>query len=122
MTMLMGAVILHQYELFADTQLIEQPLQKHLTIDDITIENIENRDTPVWIISAIISNATSNPLAIPPIVMSAGRKGSSGYFDWTYKPALQKIAPGSKLTIRTAIRKPVGIHKDIRLEFASGQS
>jgi hypothetical protein len=88
-----------------------------LALDNIKVENIRYSNTPIWIISARISNHSENTLPVPPILMSSGEKGTSGYFGWTYKPALQKLAPGSNLIIRSSMRKPVGSSKKVKLEF-----
>ena len=89
-----------------------------LTLDNIKIEGRSNNQAPFWIVTARITNNTLHSVAVPPILMRSGNKGSSGYFDWTYRPALQKLAPGTNLIIRSSIHKPAGSSKNIEIEFA----
>lgn len=89
-----------------------------LTLDNIKIEDHRNNQVPFWIITARITNKTVHSVAVPSIRMQSGNKGSSGYFGWTYRPALQKLAPGTNLIIRTSIHKPVGSSRNIEMKFA----
>ncbi|MCP4183184.1 MAG: hypothetical protein GY761_07685 [Hyphomicrobiales bacterium] len=89
-----------------------------LTLDNIKIEDKWNNQASFWTITARITNNTIHSVTVPPVQMRSGSKGSSGYFGWTYRPALQKLSPGSNLTIRTSIHKPVGSSKNIEMEFA----
>ena len=96
-----------------------------LTLDIINIEDIGNWDTAVWVISAKISNLSSQTLHVPAIQMRAGTKGSGGYLDHIYQPALQSLAPGANLKIRTAVHKPnpgasiFAPENRLKLEFVS---
>ncbi|MCF6320444.1 MAG: hypothetical protein L3J32_01580 [Rhizobiaceae bacterium] len=92
-------------------------VRNELTLGEISIENIQNSNTPVWVISGLVSNNSANLLNVPSILMRAGTKGSSGYFTWTYHPALQILAPGSNFRFRTSVRKPLGNAEGIELEF-----
>jgi len=89
-----------------------------LTLDNIKVENRSNNQLPFWTITARITNKTVHSVTVPPILMKSGNKGSSGYFGWTYTPALQKLAPGTNLIIRSSIHKPFGSSKIIEMEFA----
>ncbi len=89
-----------------------------LALDNIKIETHSNNQVPFWMITARITNQTVHTVTVPPILMKSGTKGSSGYFDWTYRPALQKLAPGTNLIIRSSIHKPVGSSRNIKMEFA----
>jgi hypothetical protein len=89
-----------------------------LTLDNIKVEDHRNNQVPFWVITARIINKTAHSVTVPPILMRSGNKGSSGYFGWMYRPALQKLAPGTNLIIRTSIHKPFGSSKNIEMEFA----
>jgi hypothetical protein len=91
-----------------------------LILDNIKVEQRINNHARFWEITARVSNHSAHSINVPSIVMKSGVKGSSGYFDRTYRPALQKLAPGSNLIIRTSVHQPKGSNKDIQLEFASG--
>ena len=88
-----------------------------LVLGNIKIENRRNRNASILVISANIYNPTPNFLRIPLIQMSSGTKGSSGYFNRTYQPALQNLAPGANLKIRTTVGKPAQSANDVKLEF-----
>lgn len=77
-----------------------------LILADVKVENLGNSRTDIWVISAKISNPSPNFLRVPAILMHAGVKGSSGYIARTYQPALQMLAPGANLKIRTSVQKP----------------
>ena len=77
-----------------------------LILVDVKVENFENSRADIWVISAKISNPSPNFLRVPAILMRSGVKGSSGYITRTYQPALQMLAPGGNLKIRTSVQKP----------------
>ncbi len=91
-----------------------------LILGQISVKNIQNINTPVWVISGTVSNNSTNILNVPSILMSSGTKGSSGYFTWTYHPALQILSPGSNFRFRTSVRKPLGNSGGIELKFIRG--
>lgn len=93
---------------------------KNLAISGVSIESFTNSNQPVWIITGKVNNNSPHALHIPPIKIFSLEKGSSGYFTWTYRSALQKLAPGASFRFRTAIRKPAGISSDIQLKFDAG--
>jgi len=99
----------------AKQQLLKVPDQ--LVLRNISVENLQNTNTPIWVISGRVTNYSSNHLRVPAISMRSGLKGSSGYVDRIYHPALQNLAPGASFSFRTSIRKPVGNTGGIKLEF-----
>lgn len=95
-------------------------MQDNLAISGVSIESFTNSNQPVWIITGKVNNNSPHALRIPPLKIFSLEKGSSGYFTWTYRSALQKLAPGASFRFRTAIRKPAGISNDIQLKFDAG--
>ena len=88
-----------------------------LELADISIENLTNQNRLLWLVSGTVANNSNHPIHIPAIEMHVGVKGSSGYFAWTYNPALQILDAGASFKFRTSIHKPVGSANNIVLEF-----
>ncbi len=116
----LATLLVYQFYPLPESKPLAKNALTQLTLDNIKTENVKNSNIRVWIISARISNHSAHSLPVPPILMSSGTKGSSGYFDWTVKPALQKLAPGSNLIIRASVRKPAGSGQKVELEFIGG--
>lgn len=93
-------------------------LPKQLIIDNIKINETQHLNSTIWVISASILNNTANQVAVPAIEMQFGRRGSSGYFNRIYNPALQSLSPGARFNIRTSVRKPSEGSGEVKLEFA----
>ena len=89
-----------------------------LILENIKVEDHNNNQAAFWVITARISNKSVHTVTVPTVLMRSGNKGSSGYFGWSYTPALQKLSPGTNLIIRTSIHKPFGSSKNIEMEFA----
>ena len=93
-----------------------------LMLDNVKVETHKNNHAGFWTVTARITNRSANSITLPPILMMSGTKGSSGYFSRTYTPALQKLAPGTNLIIRTSIHRPFGSSRNIQLKFAANHS
>ena len=88
-----------------------------LELANISIENLTNQNRLLWLVSGTVANNSNHPIHIPAIEMQVGVKGSSGYFAWTYNPALQILDAGASFKFRTSMNKPVGSADSLVLEF-----
>ena len=104
---------------FQNTPLAQEPTPPALEIAEISINNLHNAQLQHWRISGKVFNNSNNYLHIPPIRMQADNKGSGGYFNFTYKPALQTLAPGASFRFRISVHKPVGSADNIVLKFVN---
>ncbi len=89
-----------------------------LSIGDIIVKNIARTNGKILVVSGEVHNNSLNRLPVPPLLMYWGHKGSSGYIERTYYPALQYLAPGASFKFQTSIGKPVGGAKSVKLKFA----
>ncbi len=88
-----------------------------LELANISVESLTNQNHLLWLVSGTVANNSRHPIHIPAIEMQVGKKGSSGYFAWTYNPALQILDAGASFKFRTSMHKPLGSVDDLVLKF-----
>lgn len=115
---LAGLLLLNEWTTqFPDEITVSSNSQEYLSLSHISIESFDNSNGDILVVSGEVRNNSPFNQSVPSVVMHSGHKGSSGYFNWIYHPALQNLAPGASFRFRTSISKPGGSAGSIRLKF-----
>ena len=111
------AIIVASFTFFTNSFQSGPTKSPDLELANISVENLTNQNRLLWLVSGTVANNSNHPIHIPAIEMQVGEKGSSGYFTWTYNPALQILDAGASFKFRTSMNKPVGSADNLVLEF-----